>query len=252
MSGKSCYLRQVAVNVLLAQIGGYVAAESAKIGVVDKIFTRIGAQDNITAGESTFLVEMQEAANIMNNATERSLILLDEVGRGTATFDGISIAWSIAEHIHNKINAKTLFATHYHELNDLSERYAGIKNFKVEVIETGSDIIFSHNVVSGASDYSFGIHVAKMAGMPYEVISRADEIMATLDEEKHGSERKSKPDMKSIKTTKPKHSEDQLAIFEFRDDEMRQRIAAIKIDHLTPVQAFNMLVELHREAQKKQ
>ncbi|MBS3998858.1 MAG: DNA mismatch repair protein MutS [Desulfobulbaceae bacterium] len=252
MSGKSCYLRQVAVNVLLAQIGGYVAADSAKIGVVDKIFTRIGAQDNITAGESTFLVEMQEAANIMNNATERSLILLDEVGRGTATFDGISIAWSIAEHIHNKINAKTLFATHYHELNDLSERYNGIKNFKVEVIETGSDIIFSHNVVSGASDYSFGIHVAKMAGMPYEVISRADEIMATLDEEKHGNERKSKPDMKSIKTTKPKHSEDQLAIFEFRDDEMRQRIAAIKIDHLTPVQAFNMLVEFHREALKKQ
>lgn len=251
MSGKSCYLRQVAVNVLLAQIGSYVAADSAKIGVVDKIFTRVGAQDNITAGESTFLVEMQEAANIMNNATESSLILLDEVGRGTATFDGISIAWSIAEYIHNKIKAKTLFATHYHELNDLSERYEGIRNFKVEVIETGSDIIFSHNVVPGASDYSFGIHVAKMAGMPHEVITRADDIMATLDSEKHDGERRNKPDMKSIKTTKPKQSEDQLAIFEFRDDELRQRLASIKIDHLTPVQAFNLLVELHKEALKK-
>lgn len=252
MSGKSCYLRQVAINVLLAQIGSYVASESAKIGVVDKIFTRVGAQDNITAGESTFLVEMQEAANIMNNATNRSLILLDEVGRGTATFDGISIAWSIAEYIHDKINAKTLFATHYHELNDLATRYYGIENYKVEVIEAGTEIIFTHKVVPGASDYSFGIHVAKMAGMPHEVITRADEIMATLDDDKHDVDSsKTKPNIKSIRTNKAKRSDDQLAIFEFRDDHLRERLTTIKIDHLTPVQAFNLLVELHKEAVKK-
>ncbi len=252
MSGKSCYLRQVAINILLAQIGSYIAAEFAKIGVVDKIFTRVGAQDNITAGESTFLVEMQEAANIMNNATSRSLILLDEVGRGTATFDGISIAWSISEYIHDKINAKTLFATHYHELNDLASRYYGIENYKVEVVETGTEIIFTHKVVPGASDYSFGIHVAKMAGMPHEVITRADEIMATLGEENRtGDSTKSKPNIKSIKTNKAKRSEDQLAIFEFRDDQLRERLAAIKIDHLTPIQAFNLLIELHKEAVRK-
>ena len=251
MSGKSCYLRQVAVITLLAQIGSYVPAKSARIGLVDKIFTRVGAQDNLTAGESTFLVEMQEAANILNNATQRSLILLDEVGRGTATFDGISIAWSIAEYLHNNIGAKTLFATHYHELNELTDRYERIINYRVEVIETGSNIIFSHKVSKGSSDYSFGIHVAKMAGLPYDVIHRADEIMATLEsEEPQDNKQKSKKaDIKSIKTKKATKETDQLAIFEFRDDAIRSKLNAINIDSITPLQAFNLLAELKREAQ---
>ncbi len=181
MSGKSCYLRQTALIILLGQIGSYVPAASAKFGIIDRIFTRVGAQDNITSGESTFLVEMQEAANIMNNATSSSLILLDEVGRGTATFDGISIAWAIAEHIHNNIRAKTLFATHYHELNDMAERYENIINYKVDVIQTSGQIVFTHNVKLGATDHSFGIHVARMAGIPYAITERAREIMRSLE-----------------------------------------------------------------------
>jgi DNA mismatch repair protein MutS len=252
MSGKSCYLRQVAVITLLAQIGSYVPAKSARIGLVDKIFTRVGAHDNLISGESTFLVEMQEAANILNNASQKSLILLDEVGRGTATFDGISIAWSIAEHLHNKINAKTLFATHYHELNELSERYTKIVNYRVEVIETGNDIIFSHKVTKGSSDYSFGIHVAKMAGLPYDVIQRADEIMSTLESGNTDLKGKStKADIKSIKTKNTKNNSEQLAIFEFRDDLIREKILSIKIDSITPIQAFNLLVDLQKEAKNK-
>ncbi|MBX3044219.1 MAG: DNA mismatch repair protein MutS [Candidatus Kapabacteria bacterium] len=252
MSGKSCYLRQVAVITLLTQIGSYVPAKRARIGLVDKIFTRVGAQDNITAGESTFLVEMQEAANILNNATDKSLILLDEVGRGTATFDGISIAWSIAEYLHNQIGARTLFATHYHELNELTERYERIVNYRVEVIETGSSIIFSHKVSKGGSDYSFGIHVAKMAGLPYDVIYRANEIMATLesDTSEESVQKNKKADIKSIKTKKAPNETDQLAIFEFRDDAVRAKLQAINIDSITPLQAFNLLAELKKEAEK--
>ncbi len=248
MSGKSSYLRQVAVIVLLAQCGCFVPAQSAEIGIVDKIFTRVGAQDNITAGESTFLVEMQETANILNNATNKSLILLDEVGRGTATFDGISIAWAIAEYIHNHIGSKTLFATHYHELNELENRYHKIKNYRVEVIETGSTIIFSHKVSRGASDYSFGIHVAKMAGLPYDLIERANEIMATLDNENHPDQ--SKPNIKSIKTSKAPNDTEQLAIFELRDDYIRDKISKLKIEQITPVQALNLLMELQKEIKK--
>jgi len=255
MSGKSCYLRQVAVIVLLAQSGCFVPAKSATIGIVDKIFTRVGAQDNLTAGESTFLVEMQETANILNNASSQSLILLDEVGRGTSTFDGISIAWAIAEYIHNHRGAKTLFATHDHELDDLENRYEKINNYRVEVIETGSNIIFSHKVSRGGSDYSFGIHVAKMAGLPYDLIERANEIMATLEEDKltdaNDSVKHSKPDIKSIKTKKAKTESDQLAIFEFRDDYIRDKISSLKIEQITPLQALNLLLELQKEVKKK-
>lgn len=253
MSGKSCYLRQVALIVLLGQVGCYVPADSATIGIVDRIFTRVGAQDNISAGESTFLVEMQEAANIMNNATFQSLILLDEVGRGTATFDGISIAWSIAEYIHDNIGAKTLFATHYHELNELAERYEKINNYKVEVVEAGHTIIFSHKVVEGTSDYSFGIHVAKMAGLPYDVVDRADEIMKTLEESSHDHDetsKKRKPDMGKVKSKRRDMAEGQLAIFEFKDDALREKLREIKIDSITPVQALQLLSDLHQKAKE--
>lgn len=251
MSGKSCYLRQVALIVLLGQVGSFVPAKSARFGTVDRIFTRVGAQDNISAGESTFLVEMQEAANILNNATKQSLILLDEVGRGTATFDGISIAWSIAEYLHNFLGAKTLFATHYHELNGLEERYPRIINYKVEVIETDGSIVFSHKLRQGTSDHSFGIHVAKMAGLPYDVVQRADEIMHSLEENAQTSDTpvvSSKPDLGAIQTKKGRYETDQLAIFEFRDDYVRKRLRDLNIDNLTPMQALQILADLHRES----
>lgn len=253
MSGKSVYLRQIALCTLMAQIGCYVPAKSARIGLVDRIFTRVGAQDNMLAGESTFLVEMQESANIMNNATSKSLLLLDEVGRGTATFDGISIAWSIAEYIHDFIGARTLFATHYHELNELAERYKRVHNFKVEVKEIGNNIIFTHKVIPGGSDHSFGIHVAKMAGMPYDVIERAKEIMRTLEENSPGSDiALNKIDVESIKDKKKKRDDNQLAIFEFRDDAIRERLLELKVENMTPIQSFQILAQLIEDAKNSQ
>ncbi len=245
MSGKSCYLRQVGLIVFIGQVGCFVPARTAHFGLVDRIFTRVGAQDNITGGESTFLVEMQEAASIMNSATRQSLILLDEVGRGTATFDGISIAWSIAEYIHNELKAKTLFATHYHELNDLAERYDGIRNYKVEILETDNNIIFTHKVSEGKSDHSFGIHVAKMAGLPKLVIERANEIMANF--EGNDDTNTKKPDITRIKTRKQQPIGEQLSIFEFTDDKLRQKIRDIKIENVTPIEAFKILTELIEE-----
>lgn len=187
MAGKSTMLRQTALIVLLGQIGSFVPAERAAIGIVDKIFTRVGAQDNIAAGESTFLVEMHEAANILNNATQRSLILLDEVGRGTSTFDGVSIAWAIAEYLHERIGARTLFATHYHELNALADRFERIRNYKVDVREHGDRIIFLRTVTPGTADHSYGIEVAKMAGLPTDVTDRAKEILVGLERSSEGN-----------------------------------------------------------------
>jgi DNA mismatch repair protein MutS len=254
MAGKSCYLRQVGLIVFLAQIGCYVPARKARIGVVDRIFTRVGAQDNITAGESTFLVEMQEAANILNNATERSLILLDEVGRGTATFDGIAIAWAITEYIHNKLHAKTLFATHYHELNELANRYEHIVNYKIDVREMNGKLMFTHQVKPGGTDHSFGIHVAQMAGLPYDVIKRANEIMKILEASSTDTQ-ESEINIKGVKTkgieTKiNKRVPDQLAIFEIKDDELRERILSLDINNLTPIQALQILSEMHKDIRK--
>ncbi len=247
MSGKSCYLRQVGLIVLLGQMGSFVPAKRAKFGIVDRIFTRVGAQDNITSGESTFLVEMQEAANIINNATRRSLILLDEVGRGTATFDGISIAWAIAEYIHNEIKAKTLFATHYHELNDMAERYAGIKNYRVEVIEADGNVVFTHKVSSGGSDHSFVIHVAQMAGLPAKIIERANEIMKSFEGAANEPQSEHKPDISRIKTRQKGQSHQQLSIFEFKDDALREKIKSIDVDNITPIEALKILNELKKE-----
>lgn len=183
MAGKSVYLRQLGLIVLLAQIGSFVPAREAHIGLVDRIFTRVGASDNITAGESTFLVEMQEAANILNNATSKSLILLDEIGRGTSTFDGISIAWAITEYLHENdaLSAKTLFATHYHELNEMAEIFPRIKNYKVEVREYDDKVIFLHKVNPGRADHSYGIQVAQMTGLPVFVTNRAKEVLQNLE-----------------------------------------------------------------------
>ncbi len=181
MAGKSTYLRQVALITLMAQMGSFVPASRASIGVVDRIFTRVGASDNLVRGESTFMVEMIETANILNSATDNSLLVLDEIGRGTSTFDGISIAWSVAEHIHDRIRAKTLFATHYHELTDLGNKLEHAKNVNVAVREWGGKVIFLYRIVDGGADHSYGIQVAKLAGLPKHVIERARDILESLE-----------------------------------------------------------------------
>ena len=181
MAGKSTYIRQVALIVLMAQIGSFVPAESAEIGLVDRIFTRVGANDDLSRGQSTFMVEMNETANIVNNATERSLVILDEIGRGTSTFDGLSIAWSVAEFLHDKIKARTFFATHYHELTKLAAERSGVCNFNVAVREWNDQIIFLRKIVPGGADKSYGIQVARLAGLPKEILDRAKEILAHLE-----------------------------------------------------------------------
>lgn len=242
MSGKSSYLRQVGLITFLAHVGCFVPATSARIPLTDRIFTRVGAQDNILAGESTFLVEMQEAANILNNATARSLILLDEVGRGTATFDGISIAWAIAEYLHEHVGAKTLFATHYHELTSLAATYPRIRNVQVEVREVDDSIVFTHRVVPGHSDHSFGIHVARMAGIPASVIATANVVLRRLEAGQEGTVGTSA----AVRTT-PQPQADlmaQMQLFEVRDDSLRSAITALDIDTMTPLQALQKLQEL--------
>ena len=244
MAGKSVYLRQIGLLVLLAQIGSFVPAEKAEIGIVDRIYTRVGASDNISAGESTFLVEMQEAANILNNATNRSLILLDEIGRGTSTFDGISIAWALTEYLHEnpKVAAKTLFATHYHELNEMAEIFPRIKNMRVEVKEYGEKVIFLHKVSEGSADHSYGIQVAQMAGLPIFVTNRAKEILNNLE----GKEL-TPYEVKKSKIAKFKQDKDQLNLFEFQDDKLRKEISEIPVDDITPIEALNKLNELKKK-----
>lgn len=243
MAGKSCYLRQVGLIVLLAQIGCFVPADSAHIGIVDRIFTRVGAQDNISAGESTFLVEMQEAANIMNNATSRSLLLLDEVGRGTATFDGISIAWAIAEHVHDITKSRMLFATHYHELTSLTNHLHSAKNYKVEVKEVQDTILFTHKVIPGTSDHSFGIHVAQMAGLPPSIISRASVLLKGMEGHKQELHVEHAPSFKE-------QDNRQMSIFEIRDDALRRSLLDLDLNQLTPLQAFEHLLRLKKDAEE--
>lgn len=242
MSGKSSYLRQVGLIVLLAQIGSYIPAKEAHIGIVDKIFTRVGASDNITSGESTFLVEMHEAAHIINNATNKSLILLDEIGRGTSTFDGISIAWALTEYIHNKIGARTLFATHYHELNELADLYTKIKNYKVEVREYHDKVIFLHKLSPGFADHSYGIQVAQMAGLPDEITERAKRILQNLE----GSELNLSDKSKKGRIAP---NEIQLTLFEIKDDKLREEIRKIEIEKLTPLEALQKLAELKKKTE---
>ncbi len=248
MSGKSVYLRQVGLIVLLAQIGSFVPAESARIGIVDKIFTRVGASDNLASGESTFLVEMHETANIVNNATTKSLILLDEVGRGTSTFDGLSIAWALTEYLHENINvaAKTLFATHYHELNELANIYPRIVNYKVDVKEVGDKIIFLHKVVPGYADHSYGIQVAEMAGLPISITRRAKQILKNLESKELSPLEHRKKDSKG----EDSGEELQLSLFEIRDDSLRQEIESIEIEKLTPLEALIKLNELKNKTKK--
>jgi DNA mismatch repair protein MutS len=246
MAGKSALLRQTALIVLLAQMGSFVPAESAKIGFVDKIFTRVGASDNISLGESTFMVEMNEAASILNNVSDRSLILFDELGRGTSTYDGISIAWSIVEHLHEhpRAKAKTLFATHYHELNEMEGAFPRVKNFNVSIKEVGNKVIFLRKLVRGGSNHSFGIHVAGMAGMPKSVIQRAEQILKKLEGGKE-KENLSKP----LEEIGGKREGMQLSFFQLDDPvlkQIRDEIAHLNINNLTPIEALNKLNEIKK------
>ena len=247
MSGKSAILRQTALIVLLAQIGSFVPAENARIGVVDKLFTRVGASDNISMGESTFMVEMNETASILNNISERSLVLLDEIGRGTSTYDGISIAWAISEYLHeHPSRAKTLFATHYHELNEMTESFSRIKNYNVAVKELKDNVLFLRTLVSGGSQHSFGIHVAKMAGMPQAVLQRSKKILKQLEKSHSGDELTAK--------VKDLNSDMQLSFFNLDDpllEELKTDILDTDIDRLTPVEALMKLNEIKRMLTKK-
>ena len=249
MSGKSALLRQTALIVLMAQIGCFVPAKAVNIGIVDKIFTRVGASDNISMGESTFMVEMNETASILNNLSERSLILLDEIGRGTSTYDGVSIAWAIAEYLHqHSTKAKTLFATHYHELNEMTNSFERIKNYNVSVKEIDGQIIFLHKLNKGGSAHSFGIHVAKMAGMPNEIVKRANIIMQHLEQSRSGNDLQQKTNSIS------KKEDLQLSFFQLDDPlliQVRDELLDIDIDQLTPVEALMKLNEIKKHINKK-
>jgi DNA mismatch repair protein MutS len=248
MSGKSAVLRQTALIVIMAQMGGFVPARAADIGIVDKIFTRVGASDNISSGESTFMVEMNETASILNNLSDRSLVLLDEIGRGTSTYDGVSIAWAIAEYLHEfpKAKAKTLFATHYHELNDMCSSFSRIHNFNVSVKEVGNKVIFLRKLQQGGTNHSFGIHVARMAGMPVKVVERAKEILKHL-ENTHGYDDAKRS--ASIAAAKSEAAPAQLSFFQLDDPslaQIREEILNIDINNLTPVEALMKLNEIRK------
>jgi len=239
MAGKSTYLRQVALIVLLAQIGSFVPATEAHIGLVDRIFTRVGASDNLAAGQSTFMVEMMESAHILHCATQRSLILLDEIGRGTSTYDGLSIAWAIAEYIHDRqhLGARTLFATHYHEMTQLEALREGIKNFRVEVQERDGDVVFLRKIVRGGADRSYGIHVAKLAGLPPSVINRAQEVLMKLEQPAASTEA-------SPVSRETDHLHASLPQPHPLIDEVRQ----IDLFSMTPIEALNRLADLQKRA----
>lgn len=256
MAGKSALLRQTAIIVLLAQIGSFVPAQGAEIGVVDKIFTRVGASDNISLGESTFMVEMNEAASILNNLSERSLVLFDELGRGTSTYDGISIAWSIVEYIHNhpQFHAKTLFATHYHELNEMEAQFPRIANYNVSVKELKGKVVFLRKLVKGGSAHSFGIHVAKLAGMPRTIVNRAQAVLKRLEENNRANADNQIDTLRSISTASQPTSGMQMSIFQLDDpvlSQVRDEILDIDINNLTPMEALNKLNDIKHIIQGK-
>ena len=238
MAGKSTYIRQAALVVLLAQMGSFVPAREATIGIADRIFARVGASDELTRGQSTFMVEMIETARILNTATSRSLVILDEIGRGTSTYDGISLAWSVAEHLHDRIGCRTLFATHYHELTDLVQSLAGVKNLNVAVREWKDDVVFLHKIIDGAADKSYGIHVARLAGVPREVIDRAKEILAQLEEshlDAEGHAKLSRPLASSPGSSL------QLTLFGPADHPVLEEIRQVDVDATAPLDALHLI-----------
>jgi DNA mismatch repair protein MutS len=242
MSGKSTYIRQNALITLMAHIGSFVPAERAEIGLVDRIFTRVGARDELATGQSTFMVEMTETANILNNATPRSLVILDEIGRGTSTYDGLAIAWAVAEYLH-AIGCKTLFATHYHYLNELANRLEGVANYRVAVKEQGDRIVWLHKVLPGGTDRSYGVHVARMAGVPPEVVQRAEQILREF--ERRGVQGAVQPPTSDAPTVRTKKL--QLTLFEAEMHPVLEALRALDITTLSPVEALLKLDELKRK-----
>ena len=252
MAGKSTYLRQVALIILMAQMGGFVPAREARVGLVDRIFTRIGASDNIIMGQSTFMVEMMETARILNQATAKSLVILDEIGRGTSTFDGLSIAWAVVEHLHDHpwLRPKTLFATHYHELTELSLTKERVRNYNVAVSEWNNEIIFLRKIVEGGTNRSYGIQVARLAGIPQQVIDRAKEILLNLERGEFDATGMPKIARTKNAAGKPKPSA-QLSLFA-QPDPIRSELKKIRVDRLTPLEALNLLDDLKKKAEKEE
>jgi DNA mismatch repair protein MutS len=240
MAGKSTILRQIGLCVVLAQMGSFVPAASASIGSVDRLFTRVGASDNLAGGQSTFMVEMSETSAILHNATPQSLVLLDEIGRGTSTYDGVAIAWAVTEHLHDQVGCKTMFATHYHELMQLPERLQHARNYNVSVRETGDTVVFLHRLEPGGTDRSYGIHVAQLAGLPHGVVGRAREILATLEGEH-----------RMVPGAPPPLSRDpgQLPLFaDNKPDPMMEELKSLDVNALTPLEALNRLADFQRRA----
>ena len=259
MAGKSTYMRQTALIVLMAQIGSFVPAQSANIGICDRIFTRVGASDDLASGQSTFMVEMTEVANILRNATVNSLLILDEIGRGTSTFDGLSIAWAVVEHISNNkiLGAKTLFATHYHELTELEGTLAGVNNYCIAVKEQGDDIVFLRKIVKGGADKSYGIQVAKLAGIPDTVIMRAKEIAAELSNADISARAKElanslEPAQKNKRFKKNDIEMAQMSLFDtVRDDDILEELKQIDVSNMTPIDALNTLYKLQNKLKNR-
>jgi DNA mismatch repair protein MutS len=243
MSGKSTYLRQTALIVLMAQVGSFVPADRARIGLVDRIFTRIGAEDIIHAGQSTFMVEMVETANILHHATHRSLLILDEIGRGTSTYDGVSIAWAVVEYVHNHpdLRARTLFATHYHELTELSNLLPRVRNYNVAVAEEGDEVVFLHRIVPGGADRSYGIHVAQLAGLPRSVVNRAQEILTELERESARG---------PVPSGHPAPVGRQLALFSTESHPVIEALRQLDVNSLTPLEAISKLYEFQGQVRE--
>jgi DNA mismatch repair protein MutS len=246
MAGKSTYIRQAALLVLMAQMGSFVPARRATIGVADRIFARVGASDELARGQSTFMVEMTETARILNTATPRSLVILDEIGRGTSTYDGLSLAWSIVEHIHEHIGCRTLFATHYHELTDLEQQLAGVRNYNVAVKEWDDQVVFLHQIVPGAADKSYGIHVAQLAGVPRSVNDRAREVLAWLEAQHQAAEGSSSTRGSISQPASNGHASRsagnwQLTLFGLEEHPLLDEIRAANLDELRPIEALELL-----------
>jgi DNA mismatch repair protein MutS len=244
MAGKSTILRQVGLIVLMAQIGSFVPASAARIGLVDRVFTRVGASDNLVRGQSTFMVEMAETSAILHSATSRSLVLLDEIGRGTSTYDGVSIAWAVSEHLHDRTGCKTIFATHYHELTQLTQDLDGVRNFNVAVREVNDDVLFLHRLQPGGADRSYGIEVGRLAGLPPQVLDRARHVLSLLEGEQLAASRRSGPAPKEM----ARH--DQLGLFAAAPNPIVERLAALDTDTMTPLQALSLLADLSRDAKQ--
>jgi DNA mismatch repair protein MutS len=241
MAGKSTILRQIGLCVILAQLGSFVPADAATVGVVDRLFTRVGASDNLAGGQSTFMVEMSETSAILHNATAQSLVLLDEIGRGTSTYDGVAIAWAVTEHLHDRVGCKTMFATHYHELMQLPERLQHARNYNVAVRESGDTVVFLHRLEPGGTDRSYGIHVGQLAGLPGAVVRRAREILVTLE-----GEHRVVPGQSAWATRDP----GQLALFgdQAQPDPMVEELRSLDVNTLTPLEALNRLADFQRRA----